>query len=70
MQSRIDKIAPMAELNKLDFLLFTSPASVKYLSCFFNYFEYGSSPFHFIPSALFIIPGKSLTLIIADNEVY
>jgi len=70
MPSRIKKLNAIAEAKKLDAFLITSAASVKYLSGYFFYFEYGSSPFHFLPAALFVMPGKTASLVIADNELH
>ena len=70
MQSRIEKLTPIAAAKKVDAFLVTSAPSLKYLSGYFFYFEYGSSPFHFLPAALFVIPGKSASLLIADNELH
>jgi Xaa-Pro dipeptidase len=60
----------IAATKKLDAFLITSAASVKYLSGYFFYFEYGSSPFHFLPAVLFVMPGKIASLVIADNELH
>jgi Xaa-Pro dipeptidase len=70
MQSRIEKLNAIAETKKVDTFLITSPASLKYLSGYFFYFEYGPSPFHFLPAALFVMPGKNASLVIADNELH
>jgi Xaa-Pro aminopeptidase len=70
MRSRIEKLNVIAETKKVDTFLFTSAASVKYLSGYFFYFEYGLSPFQFLPAALFVTPGKTVSLIIADNELH
>jgi len=69
MSSRIEKLYSIAEAKNIDVFLITSPASLKYFSGYYFYFEYGSSPFHLLPSALFIVPGKTSSLIIADNEL-
>jgi Xaa-Pro dipeptidase len=69
MLSRIEKLTSIASEKKIDAFLFTSAASVKYFSGYFFYFEYGTSPFHFIPAALVVKPSHSATLIIADNEL-
>src|SRR5438105_9871862 len=70
MHSRIEKLNAIAETKKVDTFLITSAASVKYLSGYFFYFEYGSSPFHFLPAALFVMSGKNGSLVIADNELH
>jgi Xaa-Pro dipeptidase len=70
MPSRIEKLNAIAATKKLDAFLITSAASVKYLSGYFFYFEYGSSPFHFLPAVLFVMPGKIASLVIADNELH
>jgi Xaa-Pro dipeptidase len=69
MSSRIEKLYSIAEEKNIDVFLITSPASVKYFSGYYFYFEYGSSPFHLLPSALFVVSGKTSSLIIADNEL-
>ncbi len=66
----IEKLNAIAATKKLDAFLLTSAVSVKYLSGYFFYFEYGSSPFHLLPSALFVIPGKTASLVVADNELH
>ncbi|MEP6596620.1 MAG: Xaa-Pro peptidase family protein [Ginsengibacter sp.] len=70
MTSRTEKLNAIAETKKVDAFLITSAASVKYLSGYFFYFEYGSSPFQFLPAALFVTPGKNASLVIADNELH
>lgn len=69
MSSRIEKLYSIAEAKNIDVFLITSPASVKYFSGYYFYFEYGSSPFHLLPAALFVVPGKASSLIMADNEL-
>lgn len=69
MKSRIEKLNAIAETKKIDAFLITSASSIKYLSGYFFYFEYGTSPFHLLPAALFITPGKTASLVIADNEL-
>ncbi|MHA4809755.1 M24 family metallopeptidase [Flavitalea flava] len=66
---RIDKLNKIAKSKKLDAFLVTSPASVNYFSGYFYNFETGPSPFHLLPSALLVIPGKGGFLILADNEL-
>jgi Xaa-Pro aminopeptidase len=68
--SRIEKLSAIAETKNIDAFLITSAASLKYLSGYFFYFEYGSSPFQFLPATLFNVPGKTSSLIIADNELH
>ena len=70
MTSRIEKLNAIAETKMVDAFLITSAASLKYLSGYFFYFEYGPSPFQFLPAALFAIPGKTASLVIADNELH
>lgn len=70
MPLRIEKLNAIAATKKLDAFLLTSAAFVKYLSGYFFYFEYGSSPFQFLPAALFVLPGKNASLVIADNELH
>lgn len=67
--SRIEKLNAIAEKKGIDSFLFTAAASVKYFSGYFFYFEYGVSPFHFLPASLFVKPSDTATLIIADNEL-
>src|SRR3954453_19497162 len=69
MSSRIEKLYSIAEAKNIDVFLITSSASVKYFSGYYFYFEYGSSPFHMMPAALFVVPGKVSSLLIADNEL-
>lgn len=69
MLSRIDKLTTIADQKKIDCFLLTAAPSVKYFSGYFFYFEYGISPFHFLPAALFVKPSYTTTLIIADNEL-
>src|SRR3954464_7974187 len=69
MSSRIEKLYSIAEAKNIDVFLITSSASVKYFSGYYFYFEYGSSPFHLLPAALFVVPGKASSLLIADNEL-
>ncbi|MEP6947638.1 MAG: Xaa-Pro peptidase family protein [Ginsengibacter sp.] len=69
MQSRIEKLTAIAAAKNVDAFLVTSAPSLKYLSGYFFYFEYGPSPFQFLPAALFVMPGKSASLLIADNEL-
>src|SRR3954452_2642912 len=69
MSSKIEKLYSIAEAKNIDVFLITSPASVKYFSGYYFYFEYGSSPFQLLPAALFVVPGKASSLIIADNEL-
>jgi Xaa-Pro aminopeptidase len=68
MVYRIEKINRIAEDHDLDAFLFTSPLSVRYLCGYFYNFEIGPSPFQLLPAALFVIPAKTTTLVIADNE--
>jgi Xaa-Pro dipeptidase len=70
MSSKIEKLYSVAEAKNIDAFLITSPASVKYFSGYYFYFEYGSSPFHLLPSTLFVVPGKTSSLVIADNELH
>lgn len=70
MLSRIEKLTAIAGKKKIDAFLITSAASVKYFSGYFFYFEYGTSPFHFLPATLFVKPSYSAALIIADNELH
>ncbi|HVW62990.1 MAG TPA: Xaa-Pro peptidase family protein [Puia sp.] len=65
---RIDKLTALGRLKETDAFLITSGTSVKYFSGYFYQFETGASPFHLLPAALLIVPGKTSTLIIADNE--
>lgn len=67
--SRINKLHAIAEQNKIDAFLFTAAPAVKYFSGYFFYYEYGDSPFHFLPAALFVDLADTATLIIADNEL-
>lgn len=69
MPSRIEKLTAISAQQKIDYFLFTAAPSVKYFSGYFFYFEYGISPFHFVPAALFVKPSYASTLIIADNEL-
>jgi Xaa-Pro dipeptidase len=69
MSARINKLNAIAEDKQLDAFLITSPANLKYLSGFFFYFEYGTSPFQLLPAALFVVTQKSAELVIADNEL-
>lgn len=69
MSSRIEKLNSIATQKKIDSFLLTTAPSVKYFSGYFFYFEYGVSPFHFLPAALYIKPSSTTTLIIADNEL-
>src|SRR4051812_2317459 len=69
MPSRIEKLNSLAELESIDVFLITSAPSVKYFSGYFFYFEYGPSPFHMLPSTLVVAPGKTTTLLVADNEL-
>lgn len=69
MQSRIEKLHPIAGAKNIDTFLITSASSVKYFSGYYFYFEYGSSPFQLLPAALIVVPGKSSALLLADNEL-
>ena len=69
MRQRINKLNKIQKTKSIDAFLITSAASVKYFSGYFYYFGTGNSPFHLIPAALFIVPGKSSAIVIADNEL-
>lgn len=69
MQSRIEKLNPIAESKDIDAFLITSLPSAKYFSGYYFYFEYGLSPFQLLPAALIVVPGKSAALLLADNEL-
>jgi Xaa-Pro dipeptidase len=69
MISRIEKLDSIKKAKRIDAFLICSPASVKYFSGYFFYFEYGASPFHLLPAVLMLVPGTDATLIIADNEM-
>jgi len=68
MAYRIERLDKIIESKDIDAFLFTSTISVKYLCGYFYNFEIGPSPFHFIPAALFVVPSKITSLVIADNE--
>ncbi|MCX6262691.1 MAG: Xaa-Pro peptidase family protein [Bacteroidia bacterium] len=68
MAYRIERLDKIIESKDIDAFLFTSSISIKYLCGYFYNFEIGSSPFHFIPAALFVVPSKITSLVIADNE--
>ncbi|MFT3949888.1 MAG: Xaa-Pro peptidase family protein [Agriterribacter sp.] len=69
MLSRVEKLNTIADQKKIDAFLLTAAPSVKYFSGYFFYFEYGVSPFHFLPAALFVKPSYTSTIILADNEL-
>ncbi len=68
MAYRIERLNKIIKAKDIDAFLFTSSISVKYLCGYFYNFEIGSSPFHFIPAALFVVPSRITGLVIADNE--
>lgn len=68
LPSRIERLKSIQEASDLDAFLFTSASSIKWLSGYFYNFETGPSPFQLLPAALLIVPEKTMTLIIADNE--
>jgi Xaa-Pro dipeptidase len=68
LPSRIERLKTIQEASDLDAFLFTSASSIKWLSGYFYNFETGPSPFQLLPAALLIVPEKTMTLIIADNE--
>lgn len=68
--SRIEKLDTIKKDKIIDAFLITSQASVKYFSGYFFYFEHGLSPFQIIPAALFVVPGQTASLVIADNEMH
>ncbi len=77
MLSRLTKLKQLNKLkqsnqpeqsNQPDAFLISSPASVKYFSGYFFYFEYGPSPFHLLPAILMALPDGDACLILADNE--
>jgi Xaa-Pro aminopeptidase len=68
--SRYERLAVIQKETRVDAFLFTSPSTVKWLSNYFYNFETGPSPFHLLPSALLIVPGQLLSLVIADNETF
>jgi Xaa-Pro aminopeptidase len=68
MAYRIERLNKIIEAKDIDAFLFTSSISVKYLCGYFYNFEIGSSPFHLIPAALFVVPSRITGLVIADNE--
>jgi Xaa-Pro aminopeptidase len=65
---RINKLNEIKKSKDIDAFLITSGAAVKYFSGYFYQFETGPSPFHLLPAALLVVPGKAASLIIADNE--
>lgn len=67
--TRIEKLNAIAAARNIDAFILTSPASVKYFSGFYFYFEYGSSPFQLLPATLVAVPGGSCSLVVADNEL-
>ncbi|MDR0792931.1 MAG: Xaa-Pro peptidase family protein [Chitinophagaceae bacterium] len=70
MKNRIDKLAAIKRAKNIDAFLITSLASLKYLSGYFFYFEYGISPFHLLPAALVVADKKQNgMLVLADNEM-
>jgi Xaa-Pro aminopeptidase len=68
MAYRIERLNKIIKVKDIDAFLFTSSISVKYLCGYFYNFEIGSSPFQFIPAALFVVPSRITGLVIADNE--
>ena len=66
--TRIEKLNAIKEAKNVDAFLITAPASVKYFSGYFFYFEHGVSPFHFLPAALVVGPAPTACLVLADNE--
>jgi Xaa-Pro aminopeptidase len=68
MAYRIERLNRIIEVKDIDAFLFTSSIAVEYMCGYFYNFEIGSSPFHFIPAALVVVPSKITALIIADNE--
>jgi Xaa-Pro aminopeptidase len=68
MISRLGKLMQIRKTRPVDAFLITSPASVKYFSGYFFYFEYGSSPFHLLPAMLMLAPDQEASLLLADNE--
>jgi Xaa-Pro dipeptidase len=67
--SRIHKLDGIKKAKQVDAFLLTSPSSVRYLSGYFFYFEYGPSPFQLLPAILLVAPGHNATLVLADNEI-
>src|SRR5664279_88836 len=68
-KSRIEKLSEIQKEKSVDAFLISSPASVKYFSSYFFYFEYGASPFHLLPAICIVVPGGETGLIVADNEL-
>jgi Xaa-Pro dipeptidase len=68
MAYRIERLNKITEAKDIDAFLITSSISVKYLCGYFYNFEIGTSPFHLIPAALFVVPSQISALVIADNE--
>ena len=68
MKERFGKLNELKKNIKIDAFLFTSPASIKWVSGYYYNFETGPSPFHFLPAALFVFPLQNVSLLIADNE--
>ena len=70
MTQRLKRLQNIAETEKLDAFLLTSASTVTSLSGYFYNFEIGSSPFQLLPAALLVVPSRSTSIIIADNESF
>lgn len=68
-KSRFENLKALQKDHPVDAFLISSPASVKYFSGYFFYFEYGASPFHLLPAICMAVPGGNTSLIVADNEL-
>ena len=68
--SKSERLESVAEKLNIDAFLFTSQSTISCLSGYSYYFEIGPSPFQLLPSALLVVPSKSTTIIIADNESF
>lgn len=62
------RLEELAKTKRLDAFILTSDTSLKAYSGYWYNFETGKSPFHVIPAALLIIPGRSMLLILADDQ--